>query len=261
MIISSWNVNSIKVRLPNVLEYLSEYRPDILVLQETKSVDENFPEDALSAVGYYSSFCGQKTYNGVATLTRNKPSKVIKNPVFLDPNEMRSLYIEYNGIAVLNVYVVNGKDISSDKYSYKLKWLNELSKFCKSRCAKNNNFIVLGDFNIAPNDGDVFDVEKTSEQILCSSKEREALHEIMSLGLFDLFDDHNFPDKTFTWWDYRSGAFHRNIGYRIDLILGTKSIKESCESYFIDKETRHKSWCEAEPRTSDHAPVRILLSK
>ena len=261
MIISTWNVNSIKVRLPNVLQYLSQYYPDVLVLQETKSIDENFPEAAISEAGYYSSFCGQKTYNGVAILSKDEPHEIIKNPVFLDKGEMRSLYIKYNGVGILNVYVVNGKDVESDKYEYKLKWLSALKKFCKQQCKSNDKFIVLGDFNIAPTNKDVFDVDSTKDKILCSKKERTALKDIMDLGLYDLFYDYNFPDQTFTWWDYRGGAFHRNIGFRIDIILGSKKIKDLCESYFIDKDTRHKSWCKSEPRTSDHVPVRIKLSK
>ena len=259
MIISTWNVNSIKVRLPNVLKYLHDYKPDVLVLQETKVTDDMFPKDSIEASGYHSVYCGQKTYNGVAILTRDKPSSHEINPVKLDKDEMRSIAIEYKGLTILNVYVVNGKSIDSDKYQYKLDWLNNLYDYSSKILSNTNNFIVLGDFNIAPNDGDVPDPVSCKDQILCSTSERQSLKKLLDLGLIDLFSTFEFPENTFTWWDYRAGCFHRNIGYRIDLILATKTISDKCSEYFIDRDTRHKSWCPDEPRTSDHAPVRIIL--
>jgi len=261
MIISTWNVNSIKVRLPNVLQYLSEYQPDVLMLQETKSQDENFPFQEIENLGYTSTFCGQKTYNGVAAITKKSPTSFQLNPVHIDDKEMRSILINYCGICILNVYVVNGKDVTSDKYEYKLNWMNKLKSFTKSLFEYSDNLIVLGDFNIAPTDNDVFDAQLTKNQILCSDKERDAYYSILNLGLYDLYQDYDFPPQTFTWWDYRGGAFHKNIGYRIDLILGSKSIQKRCIEYKIDKDTRHKSWCKDEPRTSDHVPVRVVLEK
>ena len=259
MIVVTWNVNSIKVRLHAVLQYLLEENPDVLVLQETKSIDENFPVSAFSDAGYHVIFCGQKTYNGVAIISKDKPKDVQINPVSTDENEMRSISAIYNGIRVVNLYVVNGQNVDTPKYEYKLKWLKKLISYTKKELEKSNDLILLGDFNIAPTDNDVFDVEITHDEILCSSKERELLATLLSLGLHDLFNDYDYPPQTFTWWDYRGGAFQRNIGYRIDLILGSKSVKKRCLEYFIDKKTRHKSWCLAEPRTSDHAPVRVLL--
>jgi len=179
--------------------------------------------------------------------------------VSTDENEMRSISAIYNGIRIVNLYVVNGQNVGTPKYAYKLKWLKKLISYTKKELEKSNDLILLGDFNIAPTDNDVFDVEITHDEILCSSKERELLATLLSLGLHDLFNDYDYPPQTFTWWDYRGGAFQRNIGYRIDLILGSKSVKKRCLEYFIDKKTRHKSWCLAEPRTSDHAPVRVLL--
>ena len=260
MIISSWNVNSIKVRLPNVLQYLAEYEPDILVLQETKSIDLNFPEDEIQSCGYHSYYCGQKTYNGVAILSKGKCLDVELNPVAIDEAEVRTISCTYNNLRVLNVYVVNGKSVGSDKYQHKLKWLKKLNNYCKSSLTEFKNFVVLGDFNIAPTDNDVFDIESTKDQILCSVDERKSFNNLLKLGLYDLFDKFDFSPQTFTWWDYRAGAFHRNIGYRIDHILGSKSVLDGCKSFIIDKETRHKSWCKKEPRTSDHAPVRVELS-
>lgn len=259
MIISTWNVNSIKVRIHAVLQYLEEFNPDVLVLQETKSTDDNFPIDTIVDAGYQVTFHGQKTYNGVAIISKLKPSNVELNPVKTDKNEARSLLVTIDGISILNLYVVNGHDIDTDKYAYKLSWLKQLHTFTKKLLLHNDKVVVLGDFNIAPTNNDVFDVEKTSGQILCSDKERSALQKLLDLGLYDVFDDFNFPPKTFTWWDYRSGAFQRNIGYRIDLILASDKIRKKCSGYYIDKETRHKSWCLVEPRTSDHAPVRIIL--
>jgi len=259
MIVVTWNVNSIKVRLHAVLQYLLEENPDVLVLQETKSIDENFPVSAFSDAGYHVIFCGQKTYNGVAIISKDKPKDVQINPVSTDENEMRSISAIYNGIRVVNLYVVNGQNVDTPKYEYKLKWLKKLISYTKKELEKSNDLMLLGDFNIAPTDNDVFDVEITHDEILCSSKERELLATLLSLGLHDLFNDYDYPPQTFTWWDYRGGAFQRNIGYRIDLILGSKSVKKRCLEYFIDKKTRHKSWCLAEPRTSDHVPVRVLL--
>ena len=219
MIISTWNVNSIKVRIHAVLQYLEEFNPDVLVLQETKSTDDNFPIDIIVDTGYYVTFYVQKTYNGVAIISKSKPSYVDYNQVKTDKNEARSLLVTIDGISILNLYVVNGQDINTDKYSYKLSWLKKLHTFTKKLLSQNDNVVLLGDFNIAPTNNDVFDIEKTTGQILCSDKERSALQRLLGLGLSDVFDDFSFPPKTFTWWDYRSGAFQRNIGYRIDLIL------------------------------------------
>lgn len=259
MILSTWNVNSIKVRLPAVIQYLQEQNPDILVLQETKSLDDNFPVKELLDVGYHSVFCGQKTYNGVAILSKKKLSDVSLNPISTVEGEMRSIAASYGNLRIINLYVVNGQSVGTQKFNYKLKWFNKLLDYTNIQLSMHNDIVIMGDFNIAPSDDDVFDVDATSNQILCSSKERKLLDSLMSQGFYDLFHESNYPPKTFTWWDYRGGAFYRNIGYRIDLILGTKSIKKSCIDFIIDKETRHKSWCLLEPRTSDHAPCRVIL--
>ena len=259
MIISTWNINSIKVRLPAVLQYLDEFSPDVLVLQETKSTDDNFPVDEIVNSGYTVIFYGQKTYNGVAIISKKKPSSVEYNPVKTSANEARSLTAVIDGITIVNLYVVNGKDVGTDKHAYKLEWLKKLQSYTKSILSKTDQLVMLGDFNIAPTDDDVYDIDKTKDQILCSQNERISLQKLVSMGLYDVFHDYSFPPQTFTWWDYRSGAFQRNIGYRIDLILLTDSLKKRCIDYHIDKDTRYKSWCLLEPRTSDHVPVRITL--
>ena len=261
MIVATWNVNSIKVRLPNVLQYLKQFKPDILALQETKSLDENFPEEEIKAVGYNCYFCGQKTYNGVAVLSKDQCINVELNPIVIDKLEIRSIAATYVDTRIINVYVVNGQNVGTEKYLHKLSWLKKLHSYVKSSLKEYKKLIILGDFNIAPTDDDVFDVEITKEQILCSTEERLALTELLELGLYDIFNNFNFPAKTFSWWDYRGGAFHRNIGYRIDLILGSEPIQTNCSEYIIDKETRHKSWCLKEPRTSDHAPVRVIVNE
>ena len=259
MIISTWNVNSIKVRIHAVIQYLSEHKPDVLVLQETKSLDKNFPQSEIQDAGYHSTFLGQKTYNGVAIISKKIPQHIEYNPVNTTKNEARSLAVTIDGITIVNLYVVNGQNIGTDKFEHKLLWLNKLLSYSKKLLTKSDKVVLLGDFNIAPTDNDVFDIELTRDQILCSSQEREALKKLYNLGFHDCFNDFDFPPKTFTWWDYRAGAFQRNIGYRIDLILLSSGLKKDCEDYVIDKDTRHKSWCLAEPRTSDHAPVRIIL--
>ena len=259
MILSTWNVNSIKVRLPAIIQYLNEQTPDVLVLQETKCLDDNFPSNELMDVGYHSLYCGQKTYNGVAILSKKKLDNVALNPVNTEEGEMRSIAASYGDVRILNLYVVNGQSIGTSKFKYKIKWFKKLLDYTNIEIKKYKDMVIMGDFNIAPNDDDVFDVKATANQVLCTSQERSLLTDLLSQGFYDLFLDFTFPPKTFTWWDYRGGAFHRNIGYRIDLILGTKSIKKKCHDYIIDKETRHKSWCLLEPRTSDHAPCRVIL--
>ena len=183
MIVVTWNVNSVKVRLHAVLQYLLEENPDVLVLQETKSMDENFPVAAFSDAGYHVIFCGQKTYNGVASISKDKPEDVHINPVSTDENEMRSISAIYNGIRIVNLYVVNGQNVGTPKYEYKLKWLKKLISYTKIELGKTNDLVLLGDFNIAPTDDDVFDAEITHDEILCSPKERELLAKLLSLGL------------------------------------------------------------------------------
>ena len=249
MKIATWNVNSMNVRLPHVLEWLAANQPDVLVLQEIKQLSEAFPVDALAEIGYTSIANGQKTYNGVAVVSRSKATDpVFEFPGFDDP-QRRVLATTVDGVRVMNLYIPNGQSVGSEKYAYKLSWLNALHGFLKDELARHEKLVVLGDFNIAPADEDVHDPEKWGSEILCSPKEREALNSLIALGLTDVFRQFDQPEKSFSWWDYRAAGFRRNAGLRIDLILTSAAMAQSCVASYVDKEPR--TW----ERPSDHAPV------
>jgi exodeoxyribonuclease-3 len=249
MKIATWNVNSLNVRLPHVLEWLASAEPDVLVLQEIKQVTEAFPEVSFVEAGYQAAASGQKTYNGVAVISR-KPSadQVTDFPGFEDP-QRRILASTIDGVRVINLYVPNGHSVGSEKYEYKLGWLAALNGFLKSELQTHDKLVVLGDFNIAPEDRDVYDAEKWGDDILCSPLEREALSELLKLGLTDVYRNFEQPDKAFSWWDYRRAGFQRNAGLRIDLILTSDTMTAACQASFIDREPR--TW----ERPSDHTPV------
>ena len=249
MKIATWNVNSLKVRLPQVLEWLDAHSPDVLVLQEIKQVTEMFPADEIAAAGYKSIASGQKTYNGVAVLARSEPQAPVTDfPGFEDP-QRRILASTIDGVRVINLYVPNGSEVGSEKYAYKLSWLEALHGFLDAEMKNNERLVVLGDFNIAPADDDVWDAEKWGDAILCSPKERAALEKLIALGFTDVFRKFEQPEKTFSWWDYRAAGFRRNAGLRIDLILASNALSEICTASYVDKEPR--GW----ERPSDHAPV------
>ncbi len=254
MKIVTWNVNSVNVRLPNILKYLREYQPDILCLQELKCMEDKYPLEPINDVGYQSIHCCQKTYNGVSIISKAKATDVEYNPVNVNDEEKRSIAATFNGIRVINFYVVNGQALNSDKYNHKLVWLEQAKKYIKMQLIKYPKLIVLGDFNIVPNESDAHDF--SSDDILCSLKEREALKSIIKLGLYDSYIEKD-TDSPYTWWDYRGGAFHRDIGYRIDLLLASHDLHKEIRNYEVHKDTRHKSWCHEQPKTSDHAPVMI----
>jgi exodeoxyribonuclease-3 len=247
--IATWNVNSLKVRLGHVLEWLSAQTPDVLVLQEIKQLTEAFPNNEFADAGYYSVASGQKTYNGVAILSKSAPGEAITDfPGFEDP-QRRILATTVHGVRVVNLYVPNGSEVGSEKYTYKLHWLAALRGFLEDEMAQHDRLVVLGDFNIAPADADVFDPEKWGDAILCSPAERHALEDIIDLGLADVFRKFEQPEKTFSWWDYRAAGFRRNAGLRIDLILTSDAMTRSCTASYVDIEPR--TW----ERPSDHAPV------
>ena len=249
MKIATWNVNSLKVRLPQVLEWLASTSPDVLVLQEIKQTTDAFDADAFSEIGYQSVASGQKTYNGVAVISREPSTDIVTDfPGFEDP-QRRILAATINRVRVVNLYVPNGNSVGSEKYEYKLGWLRALKGFLESEMRTNENLVVLGDFNIAPDDRDVHDPEKWGEGILCSPPERRALEELIDLGVSDVFRQFEQAEKTFSWWDYRAAGFRRNAGLRIDLILASKALAEVCEASYIDREPR--TW----ERPSDHTPV------
>ena len=249
MKLATWNVNSLKVRLEHVLDWLEQHQPDALVLQEIKQVTEAFPTEALAEAGYASIASGQKTYNGVATIARQAPTDPVTDfPGFEDP-QRRILATTIDGVRVVNLYVPNGSEVGSEKYAYKLDWLAALRGFLANELQTHEKLVVLGDFNIAPADEDVYDAEKWGEGILCSPKERAALEALLELGLTDVFRNFDQPEKTFSWWDYRAFGFRRNAGLRIDLILASEAMNAACTASYVDKEPR------ALERPSDHAPV------
>ena len=250
MKIATWNVNSMNVRQPHVIEWLQANEPDVLVLQEIKQVTEKFPVEDLQAIGYeYSIASGQKTYNGVAVISKMPVTDAITDFPDLDDPQRRILATTVNGVRVVDLYIPNGSEVGSDKYAYKLDWLAALRRFLEAEVKAHEKLVVLGDFNIAPADADVHDPEKWGEAILCSPAERKALRDILDLGLCDIFRKFEHPEKTFSWWDYRAAGFRRNAGLRIDLILTSDAMTERCTASYVDKEPR--SW----ERPSDHAPV------
>lgn len=253
MKIASWNVNSLKVRLPHVLDWLTQYQPDVLCLQETKQEDINFPAAALLEAGYQNVFSGQKTYNGVAILSKHALQNVSYGIPNFEDAQKRVLAATVNGVRIVDVYIPNGQSIDSDKYQYKLAWLQALTTWLADEIKTYPRLAVLGDFNIAPEDRDVHDPAAWEGQVLCSVPERDALRALQALGLQDSFRLFEQPEKSFSWWDYRMHAFRRNLGMRIDHILLTEPLAAVCKSVLIDKEARKAE------RPSDHAPVLAEL--
>ena len=249
MKIATWNVNSLKVRLPHVLDWLASAQPDVLALQETKLTDENFPREAIEAAGYRAVFSGQKTYNGVALISREAPENLEIDPDGLADEGKRVIAANYGGVRVVDVYVVNGQEVGSEKYERKLDWLRRLARYVEGELVGSPELVLLGDFNIAPADEDVHDPAEWHEKILCSTPEREALQALLDLGLHDTFRLFEQPPASFSWWDYRAAGFRRNRGLRIDLILASEALKARCTECHIDIEPRRLE------RPSDHAPV------
>jgi exodeoxyribonuclease-3 len=249
MKIATWNVNSIKARLPHVLSWLQEQQPDVLALQETKTLDATFPLAALNEVGYQVVYTGQKAYNGVAVLSRDPATDVLTDlPGWHDP-QRRLLAVTLSGVRVVNLYVPNGSEVGSDKYRYKLDWLEQVTTWLAAERAAYPRLVVLGDFNIAPEDRDVHDPEAWRGKVLFSEPEHAALQRLLDLGLTDVFRCFESAEGHFSWWDYRAAAFRRHRGLRIDLILASAALREHGTACYIDKTPR--GW----ERPSDHAPV------
>lgn len=253
MKIASWNVNSLNVRLPHLTEWLGGTAPDVVALQETKMEDSKFPADAIAALGYRSVFSGQKTYNGVAILGRDEPRDVLTDIPGLDDPQRRILAATVGGLRIVNLYVVNGQAVGSEKYAYKLDWLAKVRAFLAEEMQRFPQMVVLGDFNIAPDDRDVHDPVAWHEQILCSTPEREALNSILDLGLHDSFRVFENDGGHYSWWDYRQAGFRRNLGLRIDLILASDALRSRLRGAAIDRVPR--TW----ERPSDHTPVLLEL--
>lgn len=253
MRIASWNVNSLKVRLPHLGQWCADGTPDILALQETKVEDGKFPCEAIETLGYRTVFNGQRTYNGVAILARQPIEDAVIDIDGFHDEQRRFLAATVGDLRIVNLYVVNGQSVGSEKYAYKLRWLEAVTAALAQEIRRYPRMIVLGDFNIAPDDRDVHDPEAWREQVLCSTPEREALRRLMDLGLHDSYRMHTEEGGTFSWWDYRQAAFRRNMGLRIDLVLVSDALRGEVTGAGIDREPR--AW----ERPSDHAPVWVEL--
>jgi len=249
MKIATWNVNSLNVRLPQVLDWCERESPDILALQETKLPDEKFPTTEFEAAGYYAIYSGQKTYNGVALLSRLRGSDVVTDIPGLDDPQRRVLAASYDGLRLINLYVPNGESVESDKYRYKLDWLAKLSAWLRTESQQFSKLVVVGDFNIAPEPRDVHNPKAWEGSVLFSEPERTAFRALLDTGLADTFRLFEQPEKSFSWWDYRMQGFKRNHGLRIDHILASPALCALCSACHIDTGPR------ANERPSDHAPV------
>ncbi|HSF22890.1 MAG TPA: exodeoxyribonuclease III [Blastocatellia bacterium] len=255
MKLATWNVNSIAARLPLVLRWLEAANPDVLCMQETKCIDEKFPAQAFAEIGYRSETFGQATYNGVAIVSRTECQQVHRG--LTDDAigaQSRLLAATISGVRVVNVYIPNGQAVGTEKYAFKLEWMSRLRKFFDSTCAASDRVLLCGDFNVAPEDRDVHDPNLWRGKILCSEGERASLENLKQWGFVDAFRLHNESNKEFSWWDYRAGAFRRNLGLRIDHVWVSNALAGYAKSVVIDREPR--GW----ERPSDHAPVIVELS-
>ena len=253
--IASWNVNSLNVRMPHLAQWLAARQPDIVALQETKLEDAKFPDTALAELGYRSMFCGQKTYNGVAILSKRPMAVecITAIPDFED-EQKRVLAATVGDLRIVDLYVVNGQSVGSEKYAYKLRWLEAVRAWLERELRQHPNLVVLGDFNIAPDDRDVHDPAVwNAESIHSSTGERAALQSFLDLGLHDSYRLLHDDGGAFSWWDYRMAAFRRNLGLRIDLALVSDALKPRVVAAEIDREPR--TW----ERPSDHAPVLVTI--
>jgi exodeoxyribonuclease-3 len=247
--VASWNVNSLRVRLPHLATWLGSAGPDVIGLQETKLVDDSFPCADFTALGYHCVMSGQKTYNGVALVAREPLTDVVTDFTDQDDPQRRLIAATCGSVRYVNVYVPNGQAVGSEKYEYKLRWLRSLRRFLEKELATHPRLVVMGDFNIAPDDRDVHDPLLWKDQILCSEAEREALRLLLELGLLDSFRLLDQPEGLFSWWDYRAAGFRRNLGLRIDLLLASRELAAGCDAAWIDLAPRRLE------RPSDHAPV------
>jgi len=252
--LASWNVNSLKVRLEQVLDWLESSKVDILALQEIKMTDDQFPIEAFTTKGFHVVFSGQKTYNGVAIISRQPIQDVVTDVPNLDDPQRRILAVTIDDIRLINLYVPNGAEVGSDKYNYKLSWLPHVTSFIQQQLTQYPRIAVVGDFNIAPEDRDVHDPKEWEGSVLVSSLERQAFTTLLALGLHDSFRNFKQDEQLFSWWDYRAAGFRRNRGLRIDHILLSDALNKNCLVSAIDKEPRKAE------RPSDHAPVWVELA-
>ncbi|MSQ54657.1 MAG: exodeoxyribonuclease III [Betaproteobacteria bacterium] len=254
MKLATWNVNSLRVRLPHLLDWLSAARPDVVCLQELKLEDAKFPRTEIEAAGYRVAHFGQKTYNGVAILARAEIAEVSTGMPGFEDEQKRVIAASISGVRVVCVYCPNGQEVGSDKYAYKLRWFGALREYLSAELARHPGLAVMGDFNVAPEDRDVHDPKAWEGQVHVSQPERAAWNALLELGLKDSFRLFEQPEKTFSWWDYRMMGFRRNAGLRIDQILLSAALAARCTACTIDKAPRKLE------RPSDHAPVVCELA-
>ena len=257
MKIISWNVNSVRARILNIINYIEDSKPDILMLQEIKTEEKNFPFTEFSKIGYNSYVYGQKSYNGVSILSKNKINNFEKD-FFRDvKKQARSISCEImnksNKIKLVNVYVPNGNPVDTDKYTYKKSWLNLFVKEIKKKLKKNKNIIIGGDFNIIPDKIDVYNEKKYENDALYKIEIRKKFRELINMGFYDIFRHINKETQEYTFWDYMAGAWHKNNGMRIDHFLISKNILEDIKTIKINKKPRSQS------KPSDHTPIELTL--
>jgi len=259
MKVATWNVNSLKVRLPQVIEWLSVVKPDFVGLQELKLDQDKFPLEAIEAAGYHAVWLGQKTYNGVAILSKLPAADVVLNMPADDDPQKRLIAATYDTalgpVRLVNVYCPNGQSLESDKYQYKLAWFERLTQWLEQEIKVHSNLAIVGDYNIAPADEDVHDPKRWKDQVLVSVPERQAFERLIGLGLTDSFRMFEQPEKSFSWWDYRLNGYKRNAGLRIDHVLLTPPLAARCQSCIIDRGPRENE------QPSDHAPVMATISQ
>ena len=253
MRIATWNVNSLRVRMPHLKDWLAANPMEVVALQETKLADPDFPRAELEALGLQVAFSGQRTYNGVALLARGELGDVVAGIPGFEDEQKRVLAATVGGVRVIDVYVPNGQAVGSDKYEYKLRWLAALRDYVAAELARHPRLVVLGDYNVAPEDRDVHDPEAWRGQVLVSDAERAAFGRLRELGFADAFRLFEQPERSFSWWDYRMAAFRRNLGLRIDHVLLSPDLAPRCRACTIDVEPRKLE------RPSDHAPVLCEL--
>ena len=252
MILATWNVNSINRRLPQLLDWLQQIKPNVVCLQETKSIDEKFPRSEIEALGYHIECYGEKSYNGVAILS-DKPLSNLERGLSKEvpPGSKRMIAGSYGEIRIIDVYIPNGGDPGSEKYAYKLEWISALKQHLLAKHKADEQLLICGDFNVAPEDIDVFDAKAVAGGILVSDNERAAIRNLQEWGLEDVFRRLHKEAGFYSWWDYRMNAFRRNMGFRIDHIWATPCLSAKASSIYIDKEPRKLE------QASDHAPVVV----
>jgi exodeoxyribonuclease-3 len=254
MRITTWNVNSVRARLDRVIAWLQANQPDLLCMQEIKTLEETFPRDAFEAIGYRLAIHGQKTYNGVAFASRVEPAEITRGmPGDTEDAEARIMAATVDGVRVVNVYVVNGKAVGDPKYDFKLRWLDRFREYLQGELGSHKTLLVCGDFNIAPEDRDVYDPDLWRGKVLFSEPEREKFRALLDIGLADALRLHNSDSGVYTWWDYRMGAFRRGLGLRLDHFLASDAAAKRIRDVAVDREERGGE------KPSDHAPVTALL--